>query len=174
MPSNAIYNFKLNRNLAQQTATDFFKSIIPEMEETSKLARHPNWFYKTQSNGQHTQPLWGLILFSVNTWRSLSRWMRIAAWDKPQLSRFRILRFGEISSCARDCWKMKNATRKKFFACLPNKSGSAWKTCNSRSMLARGIFSNSWKRLAEYSFYHWLIGRDLSRYWSRWFISLCH
>jgi len=67
VPSNAIYNFKLNRNLAQQTATDFFKSIIPEMEETSKLARHPNWFYKTQSNGQHTQPLWGLILFSVNT-----------------------------------------------------------------------------------------------------------
>ncbi|MBT21611.1 hypothetical protein CMK17_16890 [Candidatus Poribacteria bacterium] len=60
MPSNAIYNFKLNRNLAQQTVTDFFKSIIPEMEETSKLARPPNWFYKTQSNGQHTQPIWGL------------------------------------------------------------------------------------------------------------------
>ena len=51
---------KLNRNLTQLAAIDFFKSIIPKMEGKSKLARHPNWFYKTQSNGQHTQPIWGL------------------------------------------------------------------------------------------------------------------
>ena len=31
VPSNAIYNFKLSRNLTQQVAIDFFKSIIPKL-----------------------------------------------------------------------------------------------------------------------------------------------
>ena len=56
----SVLKMRLNANLSHKTAVEFIKSIIPKMRGKSTLARFPNWFVKTESNGREAAPVWGL------------------------------------------------------------------------------------------------------------------